>query len=241
MVGNIDINESIQETHSIVTSNCNKKTNELANNYIQNTLDTSKKESNSKLNFLSELKEMRKSYVKNTIVGQLNINSLRNKFLSVKDLSDNLDLLVINETKFDDSFLNAQFQINGYKCLRKDRNIFGGGPCLYINEDIPSKQIHTKILEGLESICIEMNLRKWKWLVIAFYKPQSCSKMFLEKFSNQFNDLHTSYDNFLLLGDFNMKPEDLKLQVFCDTHDFENLIKEPICFKGKIPLALTLF
>ena len=43
MVGSIDINESIQETHSIVTSNCNKKTNELANNYIKNTLDTSKK------------------------------------------------------------------------------------------------------------------------------------------------------------------------------------------------------
>ena len=37
IVGNIDINESIQETHSIVTSNCNKKTNELANNYILNT------------------------------------------------------------------------------------------------------------------------------------------------------------------------------------------------------------
>ena len=241
MVGNIDINESIQETHSIVTSNCNKKTNELANNYIQNTLDTSKKESNSKLNFLSELKEMRKSYVKNIIVGQLNINSLRNKFLSVKELlSHNLDLLVINETKLDDSFPNAQFQINGYKCLRKDRNIFGGGLCLYINEDIPSKQIYTKLLEGLESICIEMNLRKRKWLVIGIYKPpQSCSKMFIEKLSNQLNDLHTNYD-ILLLGDFNMTPEDLKLQVFCDTHDLENLIKEPTCFKGKNPSCIDL-
>ena len=159
MVGNIDINESIQETHSIVTSNSNKKTNELANNYVQNTLDISKKESNSKLNFLSELKEMRKSYVKNIIVGQLNINSLRNKFLSVKELlSHNLDLLVINETKLDDSC----------QCLRKDRNIFGGGLCLYINEDIPSKRIHTKLLEGLESICNEMNLRKRKWLVTAW-------------------------------------------------------------------------
>ena len=72
MVGNSDINKSIQETRSIITSNCNKKTNELANNYIQNTLDTSKKELNSKVNFLSELKEIRKSYVKNIIVGQLN-------------------------------------------------------------------------------------------------------------------------------------------------------------------------
>ena len=82
----------------------NGNANELANKCVENALDTSEKESNRKLNFLSELKEMRKSYVKNIIVGQLNINYLRNKFLS-------LYLSVINET---------QFQINGYKCLRKD-------------------------------------------------------------------------------------------------------------------------
>ena len=57
-----------------------------------------------------------------------------------------------------------------------------------------------------------MNLRKQEWLVIGIYKPpQSCSKMFIEKLSNQLNDLHTSYDNILLLGDFNMTPEDLTL------------------------------
>ena len=116
------------------------------------------------------------------------------------------------------------FKSNGYKCLREDRNIFGGGLCLYKNEDISSKQIHTKLLEGFESICIEINLRTWKWLVIGIYKPQSCGKMFIERLSNQLNDLHTSYD-ILLPGDFNMTPEDLKLQNFCDTHGLENLIK----------------
>ena len=101
--------------------------------------------------------------------------------MSVKELSHNLDLLVINETKLDDSFPNAQFQING-----KDRNNFGGGLCLCINEDSPSKQIHTKLLEGLESICTGMKSRKRKWLVIGIYKaPQSCSKMFIEKSSSQ--------------------------------------------------------
>ena len=65
---------------------------------------------------------MRKSYVKNIIVGQLSINFDRNKVLSLKELlSHNLDLLVINETKLDDSFPNAQFQINGYKCLRNKK------------------------------------------------------------------------------------------------------------------------
>ena len=96
---------------------------------------------------------MRKSYPKDIIVGQLSINSLRNKFLSVKELlSHNLDLLVINEMKLDDSFPNAQFQINGYKCLRKDKNIFRGGLRLSIDDDISCKQTHTKLLEGLESI-----------------------------------------------------------------------------------------
>ena len=77
---------------------------------------------------------MTKGFVNNIIVGQLSISFLRNKFLSVKELlSHNLDLLVINETKLDESFQNAQFQISGYKFLRKDRNIFGGGLCLYIN------------------------------------------------------------------------------------------------------------
>ena len=161
-------------------------------------------------------------------------HSLKNKFLSVKELlSHNLDLLIINETKLDDSFPNAQFQINGYKCLRKDRNIFDGGLCLYINEDIPFKQIHTKLLEGLESMCIEMNLRKRKWLVIGMYKPpQSCSKMFIERLSNQLNDIRTSYGNILLLDDFNMTPE--------NTYDLENLIKEPTCFKGKNPTCIDL-
>ena len=106
--------------------------------------------------------------------------------------------------------------------------------CLYINEDISSKQIHTKLYEWLESIRIDMNLRKREWLVIGIYKPpQSCGKMFIERLSSQLNDLHMSYDNILLLGDFNKTTEDLKLQDFCDAHDIENLIKEPICFKGK--------
>ena len=81
------------------------------------------------------MKEIRKSYVKTIIVGQLNINSLRNNILSVKELSShNLDLLLINKTNLNDNFLNARLQINGYKYLRKDTNVFGGDLCFYINE-----------------------------------------------------------------------------------------------------------
>ena len=32
----------------------------------------------------------------------------------------------------------------------------------------------------------------------------------------------------------------MKLQDFCDTHDLENIIKEPTCFKGKSPTCIDL-
>ena len=96
---------------------------------------------------------MRKCYVKHIIAGQPNTNSLRNKFLSVRELlSQNLDSLIINETKLDDSFPNVQFQINRYKYLIKYRNIFGGDLCLYIKVDTPAKQIHTNSI-GPPSPC----------------------------------------------------------------------------------------
>ena len=85
-IDNTDVNESIREAHCIVVSHCNKKSNEFANNFIQNTLHVSGKETNRNLNFLSELKKMLKNYEKNITVDQININFLRNKFLSVKEL-----------------------------------------------------------------------------------------------------------------------------------------------------------
>ena len=69
---------------------------------------------------------MRKNNPNNFIVGHLNINTIRNKFSAVKELlSQNLNLLVLSETKIDDSFPNNQFWIDGYKLFRKDRNAFG--------------------------------------------------------------------------------------------------------------------
>ena len=83
---------------------------------------------------------MRKSYVKNTIIDQCNIHSLRNNFSSIKELlSQNPDILIINQTRLNESFPTTKIQIKVSKCLSKDRNIFCVVLCLYINEDFPSK------------------------------------------------------------------------------------------------------
>ena len=52
------------------------------------------------------------------LIGHLNINSLRNKFeILVPSIAVTLDILMIYETKFDESYPVSQFLIPGSKTL----------------------------------------------------------------------------------------------------------------------------
>ena len=77
------------------------------------------------------------------IIGHININSFRNKFeLLLSFINYNLDILVISETKIDDTFPDSQFLIEGFSVsCRLDRTDKGGGILPYIREDILSKRI----------------------------------------------------------------------------------------------------
>ena len=60
------------------------------------------------------LKNLRLENVNRLICAQLNINSIRNKFESLKEIvSTNVDILIC-ETKLDLSFPRAQFHIHGF-------------------------------------------------------------------------------------------------------------------------------
>ena len=105
-----------------------------------------------------------------SIIAQLNINSLHKKFHSlVQMLHNNLDILLISETKIDSSFPIAQFKIEGYTTYRLDRNAKGGGILLYIREDIPSTLLNSDM--SIESFSVEINIRKKKWLLVCTYNP----------------------------------------------------------------------
>ena len=67
----------------------------------------------------SVLKFHQSKYPKELIIGHININSIRNKFEILKSmLSEVLDVLMITETKLDDSFLEQQFHIESFNiCL----------------------------------------------------------------------------------------------------------------------------
>ena len=86
----------------------------------------------------SALKFYRSKYPKKLIIGHVNINSIRNKFEILNTLlSEVLDVLMITDTKLDDSFPEQQFHIEGFNIpFRLDRNRHGGGLLLYVHNAI---------------------------------------------------------------------------------------------------------
>ena len=142
------------------------------------------------------------------IFATLNINSIRNKFEELKSLIvGNIDVLIVTETKLDDSFPSPQFFIQGYSApYRLDRNKRGGGILIYVREDISSKQLtkHT-FNHDIEGIFLELNLNKYKLLIFGTYHPPTQEKQYyLNNISNSLDLYLRDYDRFMLIGDFNI-------------------------------------
>ena len=97
------------------------------------------------------------------IIGQLNINSIRNKLNFLGSEISPCPLLV-SETKLDDSFPTAQFLMSGFcKQDRLDRCSNVGCLLLYIREDIPFRLLtEYKPHENVECLFVEINIRKKK-------------------------------------------------------------------------------
>ena len=110
---------------------------------------------------------------KNLIIGHLNVNSLRNKFVAVDELIKNkTDVCLISETKVDESFLNWKFNINGYKIFRKDTYKFGGELMFYVNEQIPSNFLSLESIPmDIELVLLELTVKNQRWLGVGIYRP----------------------------------------------------------------------
>ena len=156
------------------------------------------------------------------IIAQLNINSIRNKFKFLeKDICANLDILLISETKLDDSFPSAQFLLDGFsKPYRLERCSNGGGILLYIRDDIPSRLLSNS--NKTESIFTEINFRKKKWLICASYNPhKSTISNHLHHLGKGLDNYIGNYDNILLLGHFNSEFSEPCLNDFCDIYNLK--------------------
>ena len=182
------------------------------------------------------------------LISHLNINSLRNKFeIPVSSIAVYLDILMISETKLDESFPVSQFLIPGFENpIRLDRSSSGGGIMLYIREGIPFKLLKSSGLSAnTDAFLVEVKINKKKWLLCCSYNPH---KALIE---NRMNELRKALDiylhkyHILLIGDFNSEISERLIPDFCNVYNLESLSNTPTCFKNPenpscIDLLLTI-
>ena len=184
---------------------------------------------------LSTLRLIKAKNADRPVIGHLNINFLNPKFNDLKSLvKDNVDILMISETKLNDTFPSGQFLIEGYsEPIRRDRNCHGGGIIFYTRDDLPCHEIKTSLPSDVEAIFLKMTMRKSNWLIVGGYNPRKEKiSYFLNKIGNELDKLLPSFENILLLGDLNSAVTENSLSDFCEIYNLENLIKEPTCFKS---------
>ncbi len=179
------------------------------------------------------LQELKLKCNKNVVISHINVNSIRNKFDNLRNIiAGNVDILLVSETKLDDSFPAKQFLIEGYSLpFRLDRSGRAGGLLLFVREDIPSKALKTHF--SREGIFLEINLKNCKWLLFGGYNPhKDFIKDFLSEVSAQLDNFMQNYENFMLIGDFNSEITESSMIDFMNMHNLKNLISDPTCFKN---------
>ena len=124
--------------------------------------------------FGETLNDVKQKHINQPIIGQLSINSIRNKFhFFESEASKYLNILMTSETKIDESFLSAQFSLDEFsRPFRLDRCPNGGGILPYGGDDISSYLLtEYKLQDNTECLFIEINIRKKKSLFCCSYNP----------------------------------------------------------------------
>ena len=78
---------------------------------------------------------------------------------------------------------------------------------------------------GFEAFCIELNLRKEKWIIFCIYNPHNrFIKDHLKDLGKATEFYSKTYENNIIMGDFNAEILELNLASFCTFHNFKSLI-----------------
>ena len=108
------------------------------------------------------MKILHLKYPQNPIIAQININSIRNECkTSVSLVNSDIDILMISETKIDESFPLSQFMIDGSSMpYGRDKNTHGGWILVYFRNNITLKLLKLENPPSdIEAIFTEMNIK----------------------------------------------------------------------------------
>ena len=184
---------------------------------------------------------LKNAYQNNPLIGYININSLTEKVVSVREglPKASIDILCVDKTKLDASFPDHQFKISGYQFppIRRDRNSKGRRKIVFVREGFIVKQMKNIETENAETICLELVIAKKKWCILFAYRAPDINNVFFNEMYITLDRILGNYDNILLAGELNI--DELKtgsdssnhLSNVKDVFNLTNLFKKPTCFK----------
>lgn len=153
----------------------------------------------------SYLKSVLLPFQNNLNVAHLNCRSIKppSKFDEIKSiLKDNtFDLFAISETWLSSDISDRSISIPGYKLCRNDRQFSarGGGVGVFISNGLHYKPVFKISVSHCESLFLELCFGGTKLLLGVVYLPSGN----LDEFENFHSELFSSYENVVVLGDFN--------------------------------------
>ena len=115
-----------------------------------------------------------------------------------------LDILVLSETKIDDSYLDRQFYVQGFKLYQQDRTNFAGGLIIYAGSDLLTKCVKNAKTTGLESITIEVRTKtnSPRFILAGLYRPPRITKeIWTFELERLIESISKLCDDYTLLGD----------------------------------------
>ena len=223
--------ENVENAHAnvqISISNYNMNDTDIESDVIVN--ENSSESQN-------ELEKIRCTYRNNIVIGHLNVNSLNLKFQEVKDLivRCKFEVMVLSETKLDETYRDALYNIENYDMYRQDKRSNSGGIIIYISKFLPSTQGNiNNCNDDIECFSVEINCKETKLMIIGMYKnPKMNPNSFKVYFEKMNEEVFENYENVVIIGDLNFNMlQDNVLSQMCPLYNLTNIITEPTCFKS---------
>ena len=199
--------------------------------HVPSDMDGNSEAYNPDLDPYLSLQKIRSSNINRLIVGQLDINSLKSKFEGITNLIKHIDILVLTETKLDETFPK--------KSISYPENSNGGRVMIYLREDIACRMLSKHDTpDDFEGIFLELNLRKVKWFLFGGYNPHNDNiSNFVRQLGPIVDTFLSTYDNLLFLGDFNSETSEFIMKEFCEMYNLKILFKDPTCYKNPSNLS----
>ena len=172
-------------------------------------------------------------------IGHINAQGLSSKFdeikLLLKSSENNIDILCISETKFNEfAHKTEAFIIDNYQIsFRRDRKFnLGGGLIVFVKQGINCIRRNDLEYKDLELMWLEIKPNKCKPFIVGYiYRPPDSKSVWKDRFDSKLEKIQLENKEIIILGDINkdLLNSNIKSEWsnVISTQGFKQIIKEP--------------